>query len=56
MLTTDSTLLVVIDVQEKLVKTMHQKDALVDNQRRLISGMRALEVPILCTEQNPRTV
>lgn len=54
MLTTDTTVLVVIDVQEKLVPSMHQLDVLIDNQRRLISGMRALEVPMLCTEQNPK--
>ena len=54
MLTTDTTVLVVIDVQEKLVRPMHQVDALIDNQRRLISGMLAMDVPILCTEQNPK--
>ena len=53
MLTIDSTVLVVIDVQEKLVKPMHQLDALLDNQGRLIKGMTVLDVPMLCTEQNP---
>lgn len=54
MLTIDSTALVVIDVQAKLVKSMHQLEALIDNQSRLIRGMAALEVPMLCTEQNPQ--
>jgi nicotinamidase-related amidase len=49
----DATVLVVIDVQEKLVKPMHQMEALIDNQHRLIRGMLALDVPMLCTEQNP---
>lgn len=54
MLDTDTTVLVVIDLQEKLVRPMHQADALIDNQHRLISGMLALGVPLLCTEQNPK--
>jgi nicotinamidase-related amidase len=54
MLTTDSTVLVVVDVQDKLVKTMQQLDVLIDNQTRLVRGMAALEVPMLCTEQNPK--
>ena len=53
MLKSDSTVLVIIDVQEKLVKPMHRVESLIDNQQRLIRGMTALEVPILCTEQNP---
>lgn len=54
MLITGATVLVVVDVQDKLVPTMHQLEALIDNQTRLIKGMAALEVPILCTEQNPK--
>jgi nicotinamidase-related amidase len=53
MLKTENTILAVIDLQEKLVRPMHQPDALIDNQRRLIRGMLALGVPMLCTEQNP---
>jgi hypothetical protein len=53
MLKTDTTVLVVVDLQEKLVRPMHQMDALIDSQRRLIGGILALGVPVLCTEQNP---
>ncbi len=54
MLTTATTVLVAIDLQEKLVKSMHQRDSLVDNQSRLLRGAQALNVPVICTEQNPQ--
>lgn len=54
MLTTDATVLVVVDVQDRLVPSMHQLESMIDNQKRLIKGMAALKVPMLCTEQNPK--
>jgi nicotinamidase-related amidase len=53
MLTPDKTLLVLIDVQEKLTAVMHKRDELVTNLSKLIKGMRALEIPIIQVEQNP---
>ena len=53
MLTPDNTALVVIDVQEKLMRVMHERDALVPNLEKLIQGIRALDVPIVWLEQNP---
>ena len=53
MLTAESSVLVVIDVQGKLAQLMHGKEALFENLRRIIQGAQALGVPILCTEQNP---
>lgn len=54
MLTTDATVLIVVDVQARLVPSMHQLETLIDNQTRLIKGMAVLEVPMICTEQNPK--
>ena len=53
MLTVESSVLVVIDVQGKLAQLMHGKEALFENLRRIIQGAQVLGVPILCTEQNP---
>jgi nicotinamidase-related amidase len=53
MLTIDTTLLVVIDVQEKLLRVIHEKEKLVENLQKLIRGARVLEVPVIVTEQNP---
>lgn len=50
---TDS-LLVVIDVQERLARVMHQRERLLDNLSRMIRGAQALELPISWVEQNPR--
>lgn len=43
----------VVDVQGKLAQMMHEKEALFDNLKRLIKGAEVLEVPMICTEQNP---
>jgi nicotinamidase-related amidase len=49
----NDTVLVLIDVQEKLASVMHDRESLLDNLRRLLLGMYALEVPILWMEQVP---
>ncbi|MFP3896438.1 MAG: hydrolase [Anaerolineales bacterium] len=54
MLRTKESALVLIDVQEKLVRTMDGREELVDNLARLIQGLLVLDVPILWMEQNPR--
>ena len=53
MITTDDTALVLIDIQEKLARAMHNKEALFDNLQRLVKGARILGLPILWAEQNP---
>ena len=45
------TFFLVIDVQEKLLPVIDQRDLLVQNIERLIRGSRILDVPILLTEQ-----
>lgn len=53
MLSIDTALLVVIDVQDKLYRVMHEKEMLLDNLQKLIMGARVLGIPILVTEQYP---
>jgi nicotinamidase-related amidase len=53
MIAIDNTALLVIDVQEKLFRVMHHKEALAENLRKIISGVKILDIPILVTEQNP---
>ena len=54
MLTVTDSVLLVVDVQEKLFRLMYQKEQLADNLQRLIKGIQVLEVPILVTEQYPQ--
>ena len=54
MLSDDNTVLVIIDVQEKLAKAMYEKEKLIDNLQKLIKGIKVLEVPIIWLEQNPQ--
>jgi nicotinamidase-related amidase len=54
MLTTDNSVFLLVDTQGKLAHSMYAKDSLFKNLKKLIQGMRVLEVPILWAEQNPR--
>ena len=53
MLRADSSLLVIVDVQEKLAEVMNERDALFKNIERLAKSARQLQVPVLLTEQLP---
>lgn len=50
-LTRENTVLVVIDVQEKLLPVIDHAKPLVQNIERLIRGMHILGVPVVVTEQ-----
>lgn len=54
MLEVDKTVLVLVDVQEKLSRAMHERDALIENTVRMVKGAVVLGLPIVCSEQNPR--
>ena len=53
MLSANGTVLVLVDIQGKLAEVMHEKEILYANARRLVQGMRILDVPIVWTEQVP---
>lgn len=48
------TCLLVVDVQEKLMPVIHDKDSIVENIRRLARGAQILGVPLLVSEQYPK--
>ena len=47
----EDAILVLVDFQEKLMPVMDGREALTDTAVRLIRGFRALELPILVTQQ-----
>ena len=49
----DQSLLLIIDVQEKLVPFIYQKEKVVKNIQSLIDAAHILNIPILLTEQVP---
>ncbi len=53
MLKVENTLLLVIDVQEKLFMVMPDKESLLKNLQNLVRGCGLLTVPVIITEQNP---
>ena len=53
MLTAENTVLVLVDIQERLTAAMIEKQALVESAVRIVKGARVLEIPIIRTEQNP---
>ncbi len=54
MITCADTLLLVVDIQEKLIRAVHAREEFLMRAQQLVQGARVLNVPILCTEQNPR--
>ncbi|MGD2185444.1 MAG: hydrolase [Desulfobacterales bacterium] len=53
MINAENTALVLIDVQEKLIRAMHNKEDLFDHLKKIVKGALLLGLPILWTEQNP---
>ncbi len=53
MLTVENTVLIVIDMQEKLVGAMHDRENLVKRAAQMVNGSKVLGVPVIWTEQNP---
>jgi nicotinamidase-related amidase len=51
--TIDDALLLVVDVQGRLARLMHESEAMIRQQQILIEGCRILEVPVLWAEQLP---
>ena len=47
------TVLLIIDVQDKLASVMHRKEKLVENVLKIIKGITVLELPAILTEQYP---
>lgn len=51
LLTREDTAVVVIDLQEKLIPVMHDKERLEDRAVRFLKGIRALDIPVVITQQ-----
>lgn len=54
MLEVNNSVLIIIDVQEKLVRVMHDREKLVRSVEKLCKGMGILGVPVILTEQYPQ--
>lgn len=54
MIKKENTILLIIDIQGKLAQLMHEKESLFQNAQKLVRGIKALEIPIIWAEQNPR--
>lgn len=54
MLVQEETGLIVIDVQGKLARIVHNSEKLVNNLEKLITGCQILTIPIIWAEQNPK--
>jgi nicotinamidase-related amidase len=49
-----STVLLLIDFQERLFPVMHEKEKLLRNTVKLVQGAKVLEIPVILTEQYPK--
>ncbi|QQS34891.1 MAG: hydrolase [Ignavibacteriales bacterium] len=50
----DTTALLIIDIQEKILKVMTDPDSVIINTIKLIKGFKILNIPIFFTEQYPK--
>lgn len=50
----NNTLLLMIDLQERLVPVINQHEQLISESIKLVKGLKELEVPCIATEQYPR--
>ncbi|HSP88436.1 MAG TPA: hydrolase [Ignavibacteriaceae bacterium] len=53
-LSTETTALLIIDIQEKILAVMQNPEMVVDNTLKLIKGFKVLRLPIFFTEQYPK--
>jgi nicotinamidase-related amidase len=53
-LNAENTVLLLIDFQERLFPVMYDKEKLLQNTVKLIKGAKALEIPVILTEQYPK--
>lgn len=53
MLEKENTGLIVVDIQGKLARLVHDSNRLIANCEKLIKGAQTLELPIISLEQNP---
>lgn len=50
----EDTVLMVIDIQERLVPVMKYRDRVIDNNRILLTATEEMNFPVLVTEQYPK--
>ena len=53
MLEAKDSLVLMIDVQERLVGAL-EKNVIVEKAQKIVDGAKALEIPVLVTEQYPK--
>ena len=54
LLTIDKTALLIIDIQERIIRVINEYETVVENTIKLIKGFKALRIPIYYTEQYPK--
>jgi nicotinamidase-related amidase len=54
MLNQEKTGLIIVDVQGKLARIVHESESLLSNTQALIQGCQILKLPIIWLEQNPQ--
>lgn len=54
-LSAENSLVLIIDIQERLVAALN-KDIIVENAVKIASAAKALDIPVLLTEQYPKRI
>ncbi|MDR2441739.1 MAG: hydrolase [Planctomycetaceae bacterium] len=54
LLSSENSLLFVVDIQERLMPVINKGDTVIFNTRRLLNSAQLLEIPVLVSEQYPK--
>lgn len=50
----DDSLLIIVDIQERLAAVMEERDRVIANTLHLVEASRLLKIPVIITEQYPK--
>lgn len=50
----EDSLMIVIDIQDRLIKAMSKGDRVLKNTNILLESLRAMDIPVIVTEQYPK--
>ncbi len=53
-LRSENTALLIIDVQERILKVMRKHENLMENLLKLLRGFKVMQLPVFYTEQYPK--
>ncbi|MBQ6435846.1 MAG: isochorismatase family protein, partial [Synergistaceae bacterium] len=55
-ITADSSFLLMVDIQERLIQAMFNKDEIIKNSIRILTAAKEFSLPLMVSEQYPQGI